>query len=210
VETKNININTFDYWAKNDRDVDMQKGHTPAVNEMINIIKKSTNIMTSSFKFLDLGCGNGWVNRKILKNNFCSLAVGIDGSTTMIKKAKKLSSQKEKYIQSDIQDLSITKHFDIIFSMETFYYFNNPNQIIDNIYNNLLNSNGIFIIGIDHYLENKQSLNWDKEYNLLTNTLSKNEWKNIFIKTGFKKITLNLSGEKDNWGGTLIISGQKL
>ena len=94
--------------------------------------------------------------------------------------------------------------------METFYYFNNPNQIIDNIYNNLLNSNGIFIIGMDHYLENKQSLNWDKEYNLSTNTLSKNEWKNIFIKTGFKKITLNLFGEKDNWGGTLIISGQKL
>ena len=26
------------------------------------------------------------------------------------------------------------------------------------------------IIGIDHYLENSPSLNWDKEYNISTNT----------------------------------------
>ena len=38
-----------------------------------------------------------------------------------------------------------------------------------------LKHNGIFILGIDHYLENTESLNWDKEFNLSLNTLSIND-----------------------------------
>jgi SAM-dependent methyltransferase len=210
MNAKNINIETFDLWAINNKDIDMQKGHAPAVAKMISIINSTTNIMKNNFKFLDLGCGNGWVVRKISKNKFCKLAIGVDGAKTMIKKARELSSKKEKFIYADIETLPIEDKFDIVFSMETFYYFKNPATIINNIYNNLLNPYGFFIIGIDHYLENKQSLNWDKEYNLSTNTLSCNEWKNFFIKSNFSNIKSNLFGEKDNWNGTLIISGQKL
>ena len=206
----NINIETFDSWAMKNKDIDMQKGHTSSVKKMFSLINNATDIMTQNFKFLDLGCGNGWVVRKISKNKFCKSAVGVDGAITMIKKAKKLSLGKEKFIQADIQSCIIKDTFDIIFSMETFYYFENPSEVINNVYNNLLESKGIFIIGIDHYLENKQSLNWDKEYNLSTNTLSKNEWKNFFIDANFSKITSNVFGKNDSWGGTLIISGQKL
>ena len=73
-----------------------------------------------------------------------------------------------------------------------------------------LNDKGILIIGIDHYLENKESLNWDKEYNLYTNTLSKDEWLNIFKNEHFSNIKLEVFNKKDNWGGTLIIFAQKL
>ena len=207
---KNINIETFNSWAINNKDINMQKGHTPAVNEMMKIINRTTDVMKDDFKFLDLGCGNGWVVREISKKYLCKSSVGVDGAKTMIKKAKELSSSNEKFIHADIQTWTTKDKFDIIFSMETFYYFKNPTKIINSIYNNSLNSKGIFIIGIDHYLENKQSLNWDKEYNLSTNTLSQNEWKSLFVKTGFKAITLSLFGKKNNWGGTLIISGQKL
>ena len=73
-----------------------------------------------------------------------------------------------------------------------------------------LNDKGILIIGIDHYLENKESLNWDKEYNLYTNTLSKDEWLNIFKNEHFSNIKLEVFNKKDDWGGTLIIFAQKL
>jgi len=206
----NININTFNLWAKDGKDVNMQRGHTPAVKEMFKIINNSTNLMKKQFNFLDLGCGNGWVIREVVKNRFCNIAIGVDGAFTMIEKAKKLSSDKEKFIHADIQFWNSKEKFDIIFSMETFYYFNNPNKIIKNIYENLLDPNGVFIIGIDHYIENKQSLNWDEEYNLSTNTLSLKNWKNFFIDNNFSNVKLNIFGKNKNWGGTLIISGQKL
>tara|TARA_Y100000588_G_C14091390_1_gene854644 strand:- start:539 stop:1162 length:624 start_codon:yes stop_codon:yes gene_type:complete len=206
----NININTFNLWAKDGRDANMQRGHASAVEEMFRLVNSSTDLMKKQFNFLDLGCGNGWVVRDVAKNRFCNIAIGVDGASVMIKKAKKLSSGKEKFINADIQSWNIKQKFDIIFSMETFYYFNNPNKIIENIYKNLLNPNGMLIIGIDHYLENKQSLNWDKEYNLSTNTLSLDNWKNFFIDNGFLNLKVNIFGKNKNWGGTLIILGQKL
>ena len=206
----NKNIKTFNDWAINDKDFNMQKGHTPAVNEMIKTITTQTNIMKSNYNFLDLGCGNGWVVRQIAKDNFCKLAVGIDGAEAMIKKAKRLQTNKEKFIYDDIEKCAIKEKFDIIFSMETFYYFKNPGKIMNSLYNESLNPNGFFIIGIDHFLENKESLNWDEEYNLFTNTLSKNEWNFLFKNAGLKNVKSKLFGKKDNWGGTLIIYGQKL
>ena len=42
--------------------------------------------------------------------------------------------------------------------------------------NDILNKNGMLIIGVDHYLENPNSLNWGKEFNLDITTLSISEW----------------------------------
>ena len=89
--------------------------------------------MKKQFKFLDLGCGNGWVVRKAAKNKFCNIAIGVDGALTMIEKAKKSSSGKEKFINADIQSWNIKEKFDIIFSMETFYYFKNLNKVLYNM-----------------------------------------------------------------------------
>lgn len=210
MKTKNINIETFHKWALKDKDLNMQKGHTPAVNKMFEIINNNTTLMESSFKFLDLGCGNGWVVKEVSKNSFCKKAVGIDGAKAMIDKANKTLSNNQEFIHADIESSIINDSFDIIFSMETFYYFKNPSSIVKKIYNDYLNDKGILIIGIDHYLENKESLNWDKEYNLYTNTLSKDEWLNIFKNEHFSNIKLEVFNKKDDWGGTLIIFAQKL
>ena len=92
----NKNIETFNKWALLGKDKNMQDGHLKSVNEMMKIVNKS-HIMSNAFNFVDLGCGNGWVVRKFSKKNLCKLAVGVDGSSNMINKAK-LFSDKEIYI----------------------------------------------------------------------------------------------------------------
>ena len=59
------NINIFDQWAVENKDVGMEKGHQPSVNKMISIISERTDILNRSFNFLDIGCGNGSVVKKI-------------------------------------------------------------------------------------------------------------------------------------------------
>ena len=203
----NINIETFNNWAALDKDKLMEKGHSPSVDGMFKILKKNTILLESSFSFIDIGCGNGWVIRKILKNQFCDYAVGIDGAEHMIKKANTYNIGT--FIKTNIEEFKFKNKFDIIFSMETFYYLDKIDIFIKNIYNNGLKKNGAIIIGIDHYKENKSTLNWDKEHNLKMKTLSIKEWYNKFSKYNFSKLKTYQYGAKKNWEGTLIICAQK-
>ena len=201
----NINIETFDKWAKLNRDESMERGHQNSVDKMFEIIEQS-KIINNSFSFIDIGCGNGWVIRKILEKPNCNDGLGIDGSKQMIKKAN--DKQKGRFIQTEIENFSFSKQFDIVFSMETFYYFKDPESVIQNIYNSGLKNNGMIVIGIDHFKENTESLSWGEDYNLELTTLSTNEWIELFTKSNFKQINHFVNEYKNN-DKTLIISAKK-
>lgn len=51
----------FDEWAQNGKAEKMEKEHSKNVIKFLNTIS-----FEKSFSFLDIGCGNGWVIRKIL------------------------------------------------------------------------------------------------------------------------------------------------
>ena len=204
----NKNIMTFDEWAILGKDEGMEKGHHNSVAHMLNDIFEFYQKNNQKYSVIDLGCGNGWVIRKFKKHSLCDSAHGLDGATNMIKKAKE-RDPNGMYFLENIETWAPIQKYDVVFSMETFYYFKNPYKIIEKIYNTVLNKNGIIIIGIDHYLENKEALNWGKEFNLNITTLSIEAWKNIFQNVGFKKITCKQVEKKELWKGTLIIKGEK-
>ena len=195
-------IKTFNSWAKENKDIGMEKNHDQSVQYMLKQIPSS--ILVNKFSFLDIGCGNGWVVRKVNNLENCIKSTGIDGAENMIKKARGFSPDLE-YLKLDIENLNFFEKFDVVFSMEVFYYLGDPSKTIRYIYNNMLKENGFFIMGIDHYLENTPSLSWDKEFNLSLNTLSIEHWINALKECGFKNIKHSIFGKKENWNGTLII-----
>ena len=203
----NINIETFNNWAALGKDESMEEGHCSSVNRMFKILEKETKLLKSNFSFIDIGCGNGWVIRKILKNSYCNYALGIDGAENMIKKARLY--KKGYFIKTNIEEFNFERKFDVIFSMETLYYLENIDVFIRNLYNNGLASNGSIIIGIDHYKENASTLTWDKEYNLKTTTLSIKGWYKKLSKYPFSKIKIYQHGQKKDWEGTLILHAKK-
>ena len=82
----------FDVWAKTGRSEEMEKGHGTTVNQFLDKLS-----MKQNFRFLDIGCGNGWVVRKMSQKSSCIKAIGIDKSKMMIKNAKsKILSDKRK------------------------------------------------------------------------------------------------------------------
>ena len=88
----------FGKWAQTEGRVEkMAAGHTPAVSEMLTrlvarIQEHPSTLGKNNLKFLDIGCGSGWVCRKILNansyGNMFSVYHGIDGSSDMVLKAK--------------------------------------------------------------------------------------------------------------------------
>ena len=114
----------FNNWAALGRDLGMEEGHSKPVDEMLSFAINERNKINQNFSFLDVGCGNGWVVRKVSSSALCSKAVGIDGASQMIENAKSRGS--EEYINTDIDLYEPKDKFDLIHSMEVLYYLEDP------------------------------------------------------------------------------------
>lgn len=197
----------FGQWATEGKDVGMEKTHANPVNEMINYALKERAKIGKNFSFLDLGCGNGWVVRKVAKNKLCNKSVGIDGAKQMIVNAKARGGEA-KYILADINSYNSSDKYDLIHSMEVLYYLNNPEEIIKKISNSWLNSGGRLIIGIDHYYENSDSHSWQEKVGTRMLMLNESEWVKIFQMSGLSKVQSWRSNKENDWAGTLVITGK--
>ena len=58
-------VNLFDEWASCDKDKGMEAGHSISVDRMIELIIPTLS-KRDAYSILDVGCGNGWMLRKIL------------------------------------------------------------------------------------------------------------------------------------------------
>ena len=95
-------VAVFNEWAELDKDLGMEKGHADAVTEMLDFALKERHRIDNDFTFLDLGCGNGWVVRRVVDDPLCSKARGIDGADQMIAHAKHEEITKITFLQTSI------------------------------------------------------------------------------------------------------------
>ncbi len=200
---------TFDEWAQNGKADLMEIEHGRNVLKFLKTIS-----FEESFTFLDVGCGNGWVVRKIAKEKACKKAIGIDKSKKMIIQAKKkIENKKEEFFHTDIESIKYRGKFDFIFSMESLYYADSINAALEKIYK-LLKPGGQFFCGTDFYTDNKATARWAGIMKIQMHLHSKKEWKEFFRNVGFDVKTKNIKDlkNKKKWKrehGTLFIIGTK-
>ena len=199
----------FDVWANTGRSEDMEKGHGITVNQFLDKLSLKDN-----FRFLDIGCGNGWVVRKMSQKPSCIKAIGIDKSKMMIKNAKsKISSKKESYFVTELESWSTKEKFDVIFSMESLYYSVPMEPALEKVFK-LLKKYGIFYCGTDFYSDNTLTTRWVKDMNIPMDLRSEKEWKQMFREVGFITRSKHVTDlkNKSKWKrefGTLFVIGRK-
>ncbi len=198
----------FCKWAEEGKDVGMEKGHATSVKDMLDFSIQERTDIGKNFSFLDLGCGNGWVARKVAKNPLCTNAVGIDGAEQMISNAIK-NKGKVDYILADINSYISPRRFDLIHSMEVLYYLEDPAKKVKNFNNDWLEDEGRLIIGIDHYYENLDSHSWEEKVGTPMLMLKEAEWLDIFHESGLCDIKSWRSNQSKDWAGTLVLTGKK-
>ena len=200
---------TFDKWAQNGRAELMEIEHGKNVSKFLDSIS-----FEKPFSFLDMGCGNGWVVRKISEIKNCKKAVGIDKSKKMIIQAKKkTTSKKQSFIHTDIESWKYNGKFDYIFSMESLYYADSIDVALRKIFK-LLKPGGKFFCGTDFYSDNKATARWAGIMKIQMHLHSKKEWKKFFKDAGFEVKTKHVKDlkNKKKWKkewGTLFITGTK-
>lgn len=198
-------IVVFGEWAQKGKDEGMEIHHRDAVENMLAFALPTDQ----AFSFIDAGCGNGWVVRQVAERPHCQLAVGVDGAANMIAKAQRLDTAS-RYILCDLLDWSPDEPVDLVHSMEVLYYFAKPLSVLKHIYNNWLTTTGRLIIGLDFYYENTVSHSWPKDCGISIMTLlTEKQWLDLFQQAGFRDSKAWRVGAKDNWTGTLVLTGVK-
>ena len=197
-------VDLFDDWARTGKDEQMAKTHEQSVLKMLDYIYKNYN---RSYTFIDAGCGNGWVVKKISSQKNCIEAIGVDGSKRMIQKAR-LKDPKNNYYCDELMSWKPEKKVDIVHSMEVIYYFQKPQKLIKHIVQNWIKVGGLIIAGIDCYIGNPESYSWGEEMNVHMSMLSGDEWKDIFSDAGLKDCETWSAGDDINRQKTLVIAGK--
>ncbi|RMW37459.1 MAG: class I SAM-dependent methyltransferase [Nitrosopumilus sp.] len=200
---------TFDEWAQNGRAELMEVEHGKNVSKFLDTIS-----FDEHFSFLDVGCGNGWVVRRMAKEPNCKKAIGIDKSKKMIIQAKKKTDSKnEEFVHTDIESWKYRGKFDFVFSMEALYYSDSIDEALKKIFK-LLKPGGQFFCGTDFYTDNKATARWKDIMKIQMHLHSKKEWKEFFKNAGFQVKTKHIKDLKSRkkWKreyGTLFIIGTK-
>jgi SAM-dependent methyltransferase len=198
-------VEVFSEWAEIGKDEGMAKGHLSAVTQMLERALPTDE----SFSFLDAGCGNGWVVRLVSEIERCTHASGVDGSERMIEKAR-ATDPGGSYFCSGLLEWVPSSTFDVVHSMEVFYYFEKPLDLLSHIHDSWLAPGGLLVMGADFYIENMVSHDWPEKTQINTMTLlSEGGWIALFDKAGFTKIESRRIDPKEGWTGTLCVTGRK-
>ena len=196
----------FSDWAEIGRDKGMANAHGPAVTE---IISSTIDGRKKPFSFIDAGCGNGWVVRKVRSMPLCDSACGVDGARGMIDNARDTDPDGQYYLE-DLFSWAPDKKADIIHSMEVFYYFKEPDLLTNHIVENWLNPGGTLVIGLDHYIGNPDSYNWSKDLNVHMSLLSEQDWLDMFVDAGLSGCKTWRANPSKDFPGTLVVTGDLL
>ena len=124
----------FSEWAEKGKDEGMEKGHAASVHAMLQLggIPRQDN-----YSAVDIGCGNGWVCRLLAQDESCTRVLGVDGSESMISKAKLIDSSGD-YRVTKLPEWAPTEKFDFVHSMEFLYYLHDPQSMLKQLHENWL------------------------------------------------------------------------
>ncbi len=193
----------FGEWATLGKDEKMALGHESAVKNMLEAVLKNH----TEYRFIDAGCGNGWVVRMVKQYKECNTALGVDGAEKMVEKAQQIDPNGT-YINADLMTWIPNKKVDVVHAMEVVYYLSNPKAFIKSVYTNWLRKNGQLVIGIDFYKENPVSHAWPDDCGITDMRLfSEKEWISFFHAAGFREVSSWRVDPKEGWAGTLVITG---
>lgn len=102
------------------------------INQTLPVLQRAANV-ASGERVLDLACGTGELERRILDETSPSHIVGVDLAPSMVERAQaKLAGRPSvRFEQADVHDLPFEdRAFDVVVCANTFHYFTHPTQVL--------------------------------------------------------------------------------
>jgi SAM-dependent methyltransferase len=175
----------FNRWAEAGRGEGMEERHLPIVAPMLALMD-----LEPTDRVLDVGCGNGWLVRRLATQVPNGWAVGIDVSDEMIRRAELASAgvPNTKFLHGTAEQIPAEPgSFTKVLSIESAYYWHDPARGLGEIYR-VLRSGGSAWILINFYRDNPDCHQWKPLFQIPTHLLSAAEWQEHFRAAGFRDV----------------------
>jgi arsenite methyltransferase len=175
----------FNRWAEAGRGAGMEQDHLPITLPVLERIH-----LASTDNVLDLGCGSGWLSRRIGKLVPEGRVVGMDISDEMIRVARRTSVDWENllFVIGEVQEIPWEPNFfSHVISVESAYYWPNPAAGVKEIHR-VLRPGGAAWILINYYRDNPYCHQWGPLLAVPTQLLSAHDWANLFRDAGFAPV----------------------
>jgi len=176
----------FNRWAEAGRGDGMEQDHLPITLPVLGKMQlgRADNI-------LDVGCGSGWLARRLARMVPEGRIVGMDISDEMIRVARRNSIEHDNilYVTGEAGEIPWEPNFFThAISVESAYYWPNPAGGVKEIFR-VLRPGGEAWILINYYRDNLHCHQWGALLAVPTHLLAAAEWKELFRAAGFAEVS---------------------
>jgi SAM-dependent methyltransferase len=175
----------FNRWAEAGRGEEMEESHLPIVVPMLGMME-----IRPSDRILDLGCGSGWLVRRLASILPEGSATGIDVSDEMVRRAGAAARDlpNVSFLHGTAEDIpAAANSFDKIISVESAYYWHDVNRGLREMLRVLAPGGSAWIL-INYYEDNLDCHQWTPNFKTPTTLLSADAWKQRFESAGFEHV----------------------
>jgi ubiquinone/menaquinone biosynthesis C-methylase UbiE len=171
----------FDRWASEGRDRGMEERHWHTAKHVLDRMP-----VEAGDTVLDLGCGSGYAARALREVKEAGRAYGVDASPEMVRNARSYTDDPAVgFLQGDFERLPFeTDSVDHAFSMEAFYYAEDPHRVLSDLHR-VLRPGGTFSCAVNFYEENVHSHQWPEKVGVEMIRWDREQYRTAFREAGF-------------------------
>ena len=176
----------FNRWAEAGRGDGMEQDHLPIT---VPVLEKMR--LSATDNVLDVGCGSGWLSRRIGRLVPEGRVVGMDISDEMVRVARRTSAEHDNvlFITGEVSEIPWEANFFThAISVESAYYWPNPAAGVKEIHRVLRPAGKAWIL-INYYRDNPYCHQWGELLAVRTHLLSAEEWGRVFYEAGFASVS---------------------
>jgi len=176
----------FNRWAEAGRGEGMEQDHLPIT---LPVLAKMELRPTDNV--LEVGCGAGWLSRRVAAMVSRGRVVGMDISDEMIRIARRNSHQHDNllFVTGEVAEIPWESNFFThAISVESSYYWPNAAAGAKEIFR-VLRPEGSAWILINYYRDNPHCHQWGALLAVATHLLWAAEWSELVREAGFAQVT---------------------
>jgi ubiquinone/menaquinone biosynthesis C-methylase UbiE len=175
----------FNRWAEAGRGEGMEQDHLPITLPVLGKMR-----LEPTYNVLDVGCGSGWLSRRIAEKVPEGRVVGMDVSDQMVRVARRTSGEYDNvlYVTGEVGEIPWEANFFTqAISVESAYYWPDPAAGLKEI-SRVLRPGGKFWLLINYYRDNPHCHQWGALLAVKTHLLLADEWAELFNGSGFAEV----------------------
>ncbi len=170
----------FDQWAKSGKDRGMEERHWHTAKHALARMP-----LERGDRVLDLGTGSGYALRALRETREIGSGVGLDGSLEMVHNAREYTDDTQLgFLGGDFHSLPFTDDsIDHIWSMEAFYYAQQPQELLGEI-RRILRPGGTFFCAVNFFEESKHTHEWQDRISIDMQLWNRDQYREAFRDAG--------------------------